>query len=85
MLSLLHVPAICHKILYMQSETIFQRLSLYIFRFRCLDCDQGDAGAVAGGEPGGPRGLGEGRGAGRIQPQAAQEQVLIGHSKTKCK
>jgi hypothetical protein len=75
-LSLDSIHAICNYI---------PASSLYIFHCLCSDCDQGDAGAVAGGEPGGPRGLGEGRGAGRIQPQAAQEQVIIGHCKTKCK
>ena len=35
---------------------------------------------MAGGEPGRPGGLGEGRSEGRIQPQAAQEQVHIQYS-----
>ena len=43
--------------------------------FSVLDRHQRDPREVARGEPGRPRGLGEGRGEGRLQPQAAQKQV----------
>jgi len=43
--------------------------------FSVLDRYQRDPRKVARGEPSRPCGLGEGRGEGRLQPQAAQEQV----------